>query len=78
MAATRAYKVDEASRPAMDQQIARMFGQRNAAFAAQLAPLLQRGPGVFAAFGAGHLIGSDGVIARLRALGWRVEPVMLE
>jgi uncharacterized protein YbaP (TraB family) len=58
---------------------ARLFVQslldaRNARFAERLLPEVQVG-GVFAAFGASHLAGPDGVLARLAAAGCRIESV---
>lgn len=58
---------------------ARLFVQslldaRNARFAERLLPEVQVG-GVFAAFGASHLAGPDGVLARLAAAGCCIESV---
>lgn len=54
--------------------IERLLFARNRRFAERLVPLLARG-GVFAAFGALHLHGEDGVPALLRQRGWRVTPL---
>ncbi len=71
------FRVDASLRPAVEALDERLFGTRNALFAERLDRLLRREPGLFAAFGAGHLIGAGGVVARLRELGWTVEPVAL-
>lgn len=72
------YAVDDATRPAVEAFDASLYAERNALFAERLDRLLRREPGLFAAFGAGHLIGEGGVVARLRALGWAVEPAPLQ
>lgn len=54
--------------------IERLLFARNRRFADHLVPLLAGG-GVFAAFGALHLHGENGVPALLRQCGWRVTPL---
>lgn len=54
--------------------IERLLFARNRRFADRLVPLLASG-GVFAAFGALHLHGENGVPALLRQRGWRVTPL---
>jgi uncharacterized protein YbaP (TraB family) len=52
-----------------------LFKQRNDAFVEALAQHM-RGTGVeFVAVGAGHLLGPDGLIAQLRARGFKVQRV---
>jgi hypothetical protein len=72
------YEVDDPTRPAVQALDASLYATRNAQFAERLDRLLRREPGLFAAFGAGHLIGEGGVVARLRALGWTVRPSPLQ
>jgi hypothetical protein len=72
------YQVDDLSRPAVDAFDAGLYAARNALFAERVDHLMRREPGLFAAFGAGHLVGDGGVVARLRGLGWRVEPAPLQ
>lgn len=52
----------------------RMLHERNASMAARLLPRLAEG-GVFVAVGALHLPGTDGLLARLAAAGYRVKAV---
>lgn len=49
-----------------------LLGARNARFEQRLLPELRQG-GIFAAFGASHLTGADGVLSRLSAKGCTVE-----
>lgn len=49
-----------------------LLGERNARFAQRLLPELRQG-GIFAAFGAAHLTGPEGVLARCAAQGLSVE-----
>lgn len=52
-----------------------MFITRNAAMTKAVETYLKSGETVFVVVGAGHLIGSDGLIARLKQLGYSVERV---
>ncbi|WP_188311919.1 TraB/GumN family protein [Salinarimonas soli] len=72
------YLVDDTTRQAVDALDGRLYAGRNALFADRIDRLLRREAGLFAAFGAGHLIGEGGVVARLRERGWTVVPVPLQ
>jgi uncharacterized protein YbaP (TraB family) len=50
----------------------RLFTERNAAMAGRVAELLRQGGSYFVVVGAGHLVGSNGVVARLQRRGYRV------
>lgn len=54
-----------------------MLTERNQLFAARLAPALD-GKRVFAAFGAAHLMGGDGVVNLLRRMGKTLTPCPVE
>lgn len=59
---------DKALRRHADLFMQSLLGQRNARFVERLLPQIREG-GVFAAFGASHLTGPDGVLARLLQAG---------
>lgn len=63
-------KSDDYSREELDQ----LLKNRNVKWVAQL-PQLMKNQSLFIAVGAGHLVGKDGLITRLRALGYKVKPV---
>lgn len=63
-------KSDDYSREELDQ----LLKNRNVKWVAQL-PQLMKNQSLFIAVGAGHLVGKDGLITRLRALGYTVKPV---
>ena len=88
MAAWLAGDIDELTRintrligddPALRRHAQRLMDalltQRNPRFVQRLLPEIRLG-GVFAAFGAAHLTGHDGVLARLRDAGCSVEKVL--
>ncbi|MEP9401765.1 TraB/GumN family protein [Sphingomonas sp. VNH70] len=54
---------------------AALLDRRNAAFAADIAGRARLGDTLFVAIGAGHLLGTGGVPARLAAAGWSVRRV---
>lgn len=54
-----------------------MLGERNKRWIAVMEQQAKAKP-TFFAVGAGHLAGSDGVIARLRQAGYKVEPIALD
>ena len=60
--------------PAVQALMKRLLEDRNVILAERLLPRLQQG-GVFAAVGAAHLPGSDGVLARLARAGFAVSRV---
>lgn len=51
-----------------------LVGERNRRMLAAARPMLEAG-GTFVAVGAQHLVGTDGIVAGLKALGYRVEPL---
>ena len=51
-------------------EINRLFGNRNALLAERLAHIYETREGVFAAIGVLHMIGPQGVVERLRNLGY--------
>lgn len=63
-----------AERAAQKEFIAALLVGRNAIMAARAKPLLDAG-GAFVAVGALHLPGKDGLVERVRAMGFRVEKV---
>lgn len=64
--------------PSLPREFAKMLvEERNRLMADRIAPLMAEG-GVFAAVGAAHLYGPEGVVALLRAKGYSVEPVPFE
>lgn len=65
---TRLIGDDKALRRHADLFMQSLLGHRNARFAERLLPQIREG-GVFAAFGAAHLTGPDGVLARLLQAG---------
>jgi uncharacterized protein YbaP (TraB family) len=66
--------LSDAERAAEDELTARLLTERNATMANRIAPLLADG-GAFVAVGALHLTGKDGLIERLRAMGYTVTKV---
>lgn len=50
----------------------RLFTERNAAMAGRVTELLRQGGSYFVVVGAGHLVGSNGIVARLQRQGYRV------
>jgi hypothetical protein len=65
---------DALAQPHVQVFLARILYERNERMAQRLVPLLRSG-GAFAAFGALHLYGEQGVPAHLAKLGFRVRPV---
>ncbi len=55
---------------------ARLLTDRNKVMAERADSLMQEGRTLLFALGAGHLPGVDGVLARLRRMGYAVEPVL--
>lgn len=53
----------------------RLLVDRNAVMAQRMDSLMQGGRSFFFAVGAGHLPGAQGIVQRLRAMGYRVEAV---
>ena len=51
----------------------RLFSDRNASMTEVLLQLMERGGTYFVVTGAGHMLGADGIPARLRAQGFPVE-----
>lgn len=72
---TQAADDEPALRPAIDDLLAQLLQRRNATMAERLAPLLARDAS-FVAVGALHLLGPDGLPARLARAGWRVRRVV--
>ncbi len=66
--------MSDEERAAENELTARLLTARNAIMADRLAPLLKDG-GAFVAVGALHLSGKDGLIERLRAMGYNVTKV---
>ena len=66
--------VSASERAAEDAFTRLLLVERNATMAERLAPLLEDG-GVFVAVGALHLTGKDGLVERLRGLGYTVDKV---
>jgi uncharacterized protein len=52
-----------------------LLDNRNKNWVGQLKKIMKKGP-VFTAVGAGHLVGKNGLIALLRAAGYRVKPLL--
>jgi uncharacterized protein len=59
---------------AEDTLSVRLLGERNRVMVERATPLLEAG-GAFIAVGAFHLAGKDGLVARLRALGYTLTPL---
>lgn len=55
-----------------DRRREALLAERNAAWLPRLETALGEAGSAFAAFGAGHLMGGDGVVALLQARGWEV------
>lgn len=66
------FPVGAAARSASDRATQCIIGARNQRFVQRLQPLLADN-GLFAAIGAAHLVGPDGVVAMLKAKGYTVE-----
>lgn len=69
---TRLMSVEPALKLHGQRFLQALLGARNARFEQRLLPELRQG-GVFAAFGAAHLTGADGVLSRLSEQGFTVE-----
>ncbi|MBI5258910.1 MAG: TraB/GumN family protein [Burkholderiales bacterium] len=70
----RRFPVSEAARAVAGRASHCIVDQRNARFAQRLLPLLAD-DAVFAAIGSAHLVGAEGVLARLARVGFRAERV---
>ena len=68
-----AVQQDPSLRRPMADFVAQILDRRNERMLASMLPHLRAG-GAFAAMGALHLAGEQGLLARLERLGWRVEP----
>ena len=66
---------DPALRRHADLFLQSLLGQRNARFVERLLPQIREG-GVFSAFGAAHLTGPDGVLARLLQAGCTTDRIV--
>lgn len=71
---TRLIGDDPALRRHAQRLMNALLTQRNPRFVQRLLPEIRQG-GVFAAFGAAHLTGDDGVLARLHDAGCRIESI---
>ena len=75
MMATSTWLSDAADQPGLLAEHQIIFAERNISMAKRLSARFSQ-PGLhFAAIGAGHLIGEDGLIARLQHDGWTVTPL---
>jgi len=73
VAATEAWKA-EADDLVREAHARTTLNGRNALWIPKLDAILQKSGEHFIVFGAGHLLGEDGVVALLRAKGWQVLP----
>ena len=55
-----------------------LLANRNNKWIPQLEKLLENHKATFVAVGAGHLVGTDGVLTQLRAKGYAVKPIAIE
>ena len=53
----------------------RLITARNVTMAKRIAQLAETHPSLFVVVGAGHLVGPQGIVERLRAQGWTIEQV---
>ncbi len=74
LAGLTAWQADADDLARMDRQHASLLTDRNRAWAPLLDAILAQPGFHFVAFGAGHLLGEDGVVALLRQRGWQVLP----
>lgn len=74
MAGLNAWRATPEDLKDADQQALRLFSVRDAAWLPRLEATLAQPGFHFIAFGAGHLIGADGLVALLRAKGFTVLP----
>lgn len=69
----KAIEDGEAAVPASAQWfITRLIKDRNASMTARIEEFLRSGKQYFVAVGAGHIVGGDGIVARLKAKGYKV------
>lgn len=66
------WRADAGDLARSDRGRAGLFAERNAAWMPRLEAALEEPGAAFVAFGAGHLLGTDGVVALLQARGWEV------
>ena len=74
VASLQAWEADADDLARADRQRSAVLTKRNAAWLSQLETTFAEPGFHFVAFGAGHLLGEDGIVALLRRHGWTVSP----
>lgn len=72
LAGVVAWRAEPSDLARWDRRREALLAERNAAWLPRLEAALGEPGSAFAAFGAGHLVGEDGVVALLRGRGWEV------